>query len=253
MPPKKISPILNIKNLKVSFGAQPILQGVSLSVNPGEIVGIIGPNGCGKTTLLNSVSGFVSAQSGTVRIQEKNIAKMDAYMRARKYIGRSFQNVGVFKEMSLEENLMIVLEKEKKFPWWWMFSSKKKKEMDKLVNEALKEVGLLKYKKSLAGVLSGGQLRLLELARLKLSSKPVLLIDEPTAGVAPALRNQLAETIKKLSKDYGHTIVLVEHDLKFLFDIVTRVIVMVDGKVYMEGKPEKVQKDKKLQEVYFGK
>lgn len=160
--------------------------------------------------------------------------------------------MGVFKEMTVEENLIMIVEQVEKFPWHWNFSKKFRKKMDKIIDEALEEVGLFRHKKSEAGVLSGGQLRLLELARLKLSKKPILLIDEPTAGVAPVLRQNLGKAIKKLSKESGHSIIIVEHDLKFLFDIIDRVVVMVDGQVYMEGKPEDVKKDKRLQEVYFG-
>lgn len=243
---------LSLKNLSVSFGLTPILHDVSLEVKEGEIVGIIGPNGCGKTTLLNAISGFVPLESGEVLLREDEISKLPSHKRATKGVGRSFQNVGVFREMTLEENLMMVLEQEKNYPWWWMFSRKYRKEIDERITKALDEVGLLHHKKSLCGVLSGGQLRLIELARLKLAKKPLLLIDEPTAGVAPALRNQLASSIQKLSSEHGHTIIIVEHDLKFLFNIVDRVIVLVDGKKYMEGKPEEVQKDVRLQEVYFG-
>ena len=155
--------------------------------------------------------------------------------------------------MTLEENLMIAIEREGDFPWYWNFSKKHQKKMDRIIDEALTEVGLLRYKKSQAGILSGGQLRLLELSRLRLSSRPILLIDEPTAGVAPLLRQQLGKTIKELSKKDGHSIIIVEHDLKFLFDIIDRVVVMVEGQVYMEGKPEDIKNDQRLQEVYFGK
>jgi ABC-type branched-subunit amino acid transport system ATPase component len=246
-------PVLEVKNLTVNFVDQKVIKNISFSLYPGEIIGIIGPNGSGKTTLLNSISGFHDVFGGHILAQKKDMTHMDSYMRAKKYIGRSFQDVGVFKEMTLEENLVIVLESELKYPWWWMFSSKRKKEMDSLVTQSLKTVGLLKHKKSLAGILSGGQLRLLELARLQLSSRPVLLIDEPTAGVAPVLRNNLSETIQNLSSEHGRSIILVEHDLKFLFTIVNRVIVMVDGEIYMDDTPAKVQKDKKLQDLYFGK
>lgn len=247
------TPVLEVKNLTVNFADQKVIKNISFSLYPGEIIGIIGPNGSGKTTLLNSISGFHDAEGGNIFVEKEDITSMDSHRRARKYIGRSFQDVGVFKEMTLEENLVIVLESELKYPWWWMFSFKRKKEMASFVDKSLKSVGLFKYKKSLAGILSGGQLRLLELARLQLSSRSVLLIDEPTAGVAPVLRNNLSETIQKLSSHHGRSIILVEHDLKFLFTIVNRVIVLVDGKIYMDNTPEKVQKDKKLQDLYFGK
>ena len=245
-------PFLTIENLSAQFGKQEILKNISFSLNKSEIVGIIGPNGCGKTTLLNTISGFIQPQEGGIFIEDEDISKMKPYHRAQKYIGRSFQNIGVFKEMTLEENLMMAIETVHNYPWYWMFSSRLKKAMDQMINQALHELNLYHHKKSPAGVLSGGQLRLLELARLKLMKKPILLIDEPTAGVAPILKQNLGKSIRELSEQHGHTVIIVEHDLKFLFELVDRVIVIVDGQIYLDGNPKDIKNDKRLQEVYFG-
>lgn len=242
----------SINNLSLSLGGTQILRDISMDVAKGELVGIIGPNGCGKTTLLNTISGFHHNQGGRIIIEGNDVSSWAPSKRAKTYLGRSFQSVGVFKEMTLEENLILALEREGAFPWWWNFSGKYRDMMSERVEKALEEVELLAHRKSEASILSGGQLRLLELARLSLTHRPLLLVDEPTAGVAPALRNQLAEAIKSLASNHGHALLLVEHDLKFLFHIVSRVVVLVDGEVYMQGKPEDVQRDKKLREVYFG-
>jgi branched-chain amino acid transport system ATP-binding protein len=244
--------IVNIENLNVQIGQQMILRDVSFSVKESEIVGIIGPNGCGKTTLLNTISGFVPVETGTISINNQDVMSIPPYQRAILGVGRSFQNAGVFKDLSVEENIIIGAEKFENYPWWWMFSSKHRHKMDKIVDEALSFVDLLAHKKTIAGMLSGGQLRLLELSRLKLFKGNLLLIDEPTAGVAPILRQKLATMIRHLNQECGFTIMIVEHDLKFLFDLVDRVIVLVDGKKYLEGRPEEIQKDKRLQEIYFG-
>lgn len=244
--------IVNIENLNVQIGQQMILRDISFSVKEKEMVGIIGPNGCGKTTLLNTISGFIPVETGIISVNNQDIMNVPPYQRANLGIGRSFQQAGVFKDLTVEENIIIGAEKFEKYPWWWMFSAKHRKQMDKIVNEALKEVDLLAHKKTTAGMLSGGQLRLLELSRLQLFKGNLLLIDEPTAGVAPVLRQKLAAMIKLLNHQYGFTIMIVEHDLKFLFDLVDRVIVLVDGNKYLEGKPEEIQKDERLQKVYFG-
>ena len=243
--------IINIKNLSVEINQQSILKNISLQVAEKEIVGIIGPNGCGKTTLFNSISGFVNNNSGCINFCDQNISNLPAYRRAQLGIGRSFQHVGVFKDLSVEDNIIMGVERNYNYPWWWMFSKKYKQKMNQVVDKALDEINLKEHRKTQAGLLSGGQIRLLELARLKLFRGNLLLIDEPTAGVAPALKQDLAKMIRFLNKA-DFTIMIVEHDLKFLFDLVDRVIVLVDGQKYLEGKPNEIKKDKKLQEIYFG-
>ena len=243
---------VSINDLHVQIGKQMILHELSLEVRDGEILGIIGPNGCGKTTLLNAISGFVPVDTGTISVNGVDIMDMPPHQRVRLGIGRSFQHVGVFRDLTAEENLIMAIERAERYPWWWMMSPRHRRKMKHSVEVALKEVNLLPHRRSLAGVLSGGEQRLLELARLKLFRGNVLLIDEPTAGVAPILRQQLAEMIRTLSRDQGFTILVVEHDLKFLFDLVDRVAVLVEGQKHMEGTPEEIQRDARLQEVYFG-
>lgn len=244
--------VLSVENLHVQLGQRMINEDISLDIYQGEIVGIIGPNGCGKTTFFNAISGFVPIDTGSVLINNVEVNNLSPNKRAELGLNRSFQNVGVFKQLTLEENLMMAIENAEKLPWNWMLKSKLRNYVDEKINEALDDVGLKGHKKSLAGVLSGGQLRLLEMQKLKLAGGDLLLIDEPTAGVSPVLRNELANQIKGLSKQHGRTIVIIEHDLKFLFSLVDRIIVLVDGKKYIEGSPKEVQNDKRLQEVYFG-
>ncbi len=244
--------MLTLENIVVKFDKTLVLHDVSLKVKPREIVGIIGPNGCGKTTLLNAISGFTPVTSGSILFVDEDITEWPAYKRAQAGIGRSFQTAGIFKEMTVEENLMIALEHAKKYPWWWRFSKEYRRASNKIIDDILRSVDLHAHKYSMAGVLSGGQLRLLELMRLKMSGGKLLLIDEPTAGVSPVMRKTLAKNIRELAKEEDRSIVIVEHDLKFLFDLVDRVIVLVEGQKYLEGKPVEVQKDKRLQEVYFG-
>ena len=245
--------MLTLENITVKFNKTTVLHDVSLELKPGEIVGLIGPNGSGKTTLLNALSGFAEIDAGTITYKDDDITALQPSTRAQKGIGRSFQAAGVFKEMTLEENLIIALEHSQNYPWWWKFSRERRKIADSIVDETLTKVDLHAHKHSLAGVLSGGQLRLLELMRLHLGHADLLLIDEPTAGVSPVMKKVLAQTISQLAKEKSRTLLIVEHDLKFLFELVDRVIVLVEGKVYMQGKPDEVAKDEKLKEVYFGK
>lgn len=245
--------MLNVENIFVKFDQSTILHDVSLEIQRGEIVGLIGPNGSGKTTLLNAISGFAHINGGSITYCNNDITDFSPSARAQQGIGRSFQSAGVFREMTLAENLIIALEYAQKFPWWWKFSSHYRNKADSMIDRILKKVDLHAHKHSLAGVLSGGQLRILELMRLHLTSGHLLLIDEPTAGVSPIMKKILAHTLRELAQENNRSLVIVEHDLKFLFELVDRVIVLVDGKIYMQGKPSEVAKDEKLKEVYFGK
>lgn len=245
-------PILALENLHVQIGRRMILQDISFEVCAGEVVGIIGPNGCGKTTLLNAVSGFVPVDTGIISVDGADIMDLPAARRAKLGIARGFQHNGVFREMTVEENLIMAVERAEKYPWWWMLSGVWRNRMSRAVDAALEEVNLAPHKKSLAGVLSGGELRLLELARLKIIPGNLLLLDEPTAGVAPVLRDALSRMIKKLCKDENRTVVIVEHNLPFLFNLAERIIVLVDGQKYLEGTPEEVRRDERLQKIYFG-
>lgn len=244
--------LLSVENLHVQIGRRMILRDISLQVQPGEIVGIIGPNGCGKTTLLNTISGFLPVDTGTISFAGEDIMDMPPHLRAQRGLSRGFQHAGVFRDMTVEENLFLAIETAQKLPWWWTFSAAQRAKVQREVGAVLADVDLTAHRHSAAGLLSGGQLRLLELARLRLSKAKLLLIDEPTAGVAPALKNTLAEIISKLVKEHGHTAVIVEHDMKFLFGLADRIIVLVDGEKYLEGAPDQVRADERLKKVYFG-
>lgn len=243
--------MLTVKNLTIRFNQTPVLHDISLSVKPGEIVGLIGPNGCGKTTFLNALSGFSKVESGSIVFNECEIKNWEPHHRAAQGIGRSFQHAGIFKEMTLEENLIIALELVEKLPWWWKFSRTQREKAQATTTTLLTSVGLAQKRHELAGMLSGGQLRLLELLRLRLSGGTLLLIDEPTAGVSPAMKQILAQQLRSL-KSAHQSMIIVEHDLKFLFDIVDRVVVFVEGKFFLEGTPSEVVKNAQLREVYFG-
>ena len=244
--------MLTVENIIVQLGQAPILQGVDLHIKEGEIVGLIGQNGCGKSTFLNALSGYISPSAGNILFEGEDVTHFSPEKRARMGLARSFQTPGVFREMTVEENLLIALERAHHYPWWWQFSKKWKRKASAEVDRLLETVNLQDHKHSYAGVLSGGQLRLLELLRLEICGGKLFLIDEPTAGVAPAMKKTLLSVLKELSKKEGRSLLIVEHDLKFLFELVDRVVVFVEGQVYLEGKPDEVVKDPRLQEVYFG-
>jgi branched-chain amino acid transport system ATP-binding protein len=237
--------LLSVQHLSLTLQDHTILNDVSFDVAEGEIVGLIGPNGSGKTTLFNVLSGFLMATSGSVAFRSNDITKLSPSKRARLGIGRVFQNFGIFREMTLEENVLVALE---------ALPKDQRKALGSLREAArgtLDMVGLTDHAKKKAGSLSGGQMRLLEIARTLKSGKELFLLDEPTAGVSPKMTQQVADLIKELKKD-GKTVVIIEHDLPFISRICDRVIVMDVGKVVLSGKPDEIKKSKELQTLYFG-
>ncbi len=237
--------LLSIKHLTLTLEDHTILQSVSFDIAEGEVVGLIGPNGSGKTTLFNVLSGFLQPTSGTVTFRNTDITRTSPSKRAQLGIGRVFQNFGIFREMTLEENVLVALEalpREQR---------KQLGDLKKLTHDTLKMVGLEHSAKKKAGSLSGGQMRLLEIARTLKSGKELFLLDEPTAGVSPKMTSQVADLIGELKRE-GKTVIIIEHDLPFISRICDRVIVMDVGKIVLSGTPKEVKESKQLQELYFG-
>ncbi len=238
-------PLLSVSHLSLTLNAQHILKGVTFDVEEGEIVGLIGPNGSGKTTLFNVLSGFLKPTHGSVHLHDEDITHISPAKRAQLGLGRVFQNFGIFREMTLEENILVALE---------ALPKEQRKALGNLkdvVKGTLDMVGLQHHGKKKAGSLSGGQMRLLEIARTLKSGKELFLLDEPTAGVSPKMTKQVADLIGELKRE-GKTVLIIEHDLPFISRICDRVIVLDVGEVVLTGAPKEIKHDKKLQEIYFG-
>ncbi len=238
-------PLLSVSHLSLTLNSQHILKGITFSVEQGEVVGLIGPNGSGKTTLFNVLSGFLKPTSGTVHLRDADITSVSPAQRARLGIGRVFQNFGIFREMTLEENVLVALEALPKEQRILLGNIKE------VVRGTLDMVGLSVHAKKKAGSLSGGQMRLLEIARTLKSGKELFLLDEPTAGVSPKMTKQVADLIAELKRE-GKTVLIIEHDLPFISRICDRVLVLDVGEIVLNGKPGEIKHDKKLQEIYFG-
>ena len=237
--------LLSVANLSLTLGNQQILNNVTFDIAQGEIIGLIGPNGSGKTTLFNVLSGFLKPNSGTIRFQDEDITGLSAPRRAQRGIGRVFQNFGVFREMTLEENILVALEAPPK-----ELRIKIGNLQDK-VTSTLTLVGLSEKRKEKASCLSGGQMRLLEIGRTLASGKELFLLDEPTAGVSPKMTKDVSGLIREL-KSEGKTILIIEHDLPFISDICDRVLVLDVGSIVIQGTPQEVKESSTLQEIYFG-
>lgn len=237
--------LLELTDLSLTIDSHKILQGISFDVEEGQVIGLIGPNGSGKTTLFNVISGFLKSSGGSIKLRGEEIAGTSPSVRAKKGIGRVFQNFGIFREMTLEENVLVALEalpKEQR---------KTLGNLDDVVAATLDMVGLSGHAKKKAGSLSGGQMRLLEIARTLKSGKELFLLDEPTAGVSPKMTGQVADIITAL-KNEKKTVLIIEHDLPFIRSICDEVVVLDIGQVVLKGLPAEVQKSKELQSIYFG-
>ncbi len=237
--------LLAVSHLSLSLSGQQILKDISFEVEKGEVIGIIGPNGSGKTTLFNVLSGFIKPITGSIRFQGQEITGLSPPKRAQLGIGRVFQNFGIFREMTLEENVLVALE---------ALPTEERKKLGNLREKALFTLGLIGLAdraKEKACALSGGQMRLLEIGRTLASGKELFLLDEPTAGVSPKMTGEVSKLIQEL-KHEGKTVLTIEHDLPFISRICDRVLVLDVGSIVLQGKPTEIHHDRKLQEIYFG-
>jgi ABC-type branched-subunit amino acid transport system ATPase component len=227
--------LLRVYGLDKHFGGVYAVHNCTLGVREGTITSIIGPNGAGKTTLFNLITGILKPAKGTVRFKNKDITGLPPHLIARAGISRTFQLAKVFKNMTARDNLLIA-----------------KQAGDKELQKALDSVHYQRELDTIAGELSYGNQRLLEIARALLLPHELLMLDEPTAGVNPKVRQELKQILRNLKKQ-GKTIVLIEHDMDFVMSISDEVIVLDQGTVLTTGTPAKVRKDKRVLEAYLGK
>ena len=225
---------LEVHELVRAFGGVRAVDGASLEVEPGSITGLIGPNCAGKSTLFNCITGFLRPQSGRVLLDGRRIDRHATHRIARAGLVRTFQTPRALKRMTVLDNALLARDR-----------------LDH-ARELLELVGLDGHADELAGTLSGGQRKLLDLVRVLMTEPRVLLLDEPMAGVAPALRVELLELILALRRDEGLTFLIVEHDLDFVMRASDRVIVMNDGRVIAAGTPNEVRTNEDVVDAYLG-
>ena len=241
--------MLQVKNLQKHFGGIKAVDGCNFSVKQGTITALIGPNGSGKSTVFHLISQLEQEDSGKIIFKNKNIATLLDYEVARLGVSRTFQEVRLFKNLSIQDHLEIALAQEDEL----LLQSLWKKSADKTkkIQQIIKRVGLHKDLKTYVTDLSYGQRKLLDLAIAMAKPHDLLMLDEPVAGVNPLIRKEIKAILKQLKKQ-GETIFVIEHDMNFVMDIADHIIVMDAGKVIAEGKPKQIQKNKKVLEAYLG-
>ncbi len=254
---KKDSPILSLRNLRKYYGGLKAVDDVSFDVAEHGITGLIGPNGAGKTTVFNLISGTRTLDSGEIYFKGERIDNLALHKTFLKGLCRTFQISRELKLMTVLENLMLVPPNQEGEKLWrtWFFPRLVKKQEEEIREKALESLRLtelIHLKDEYAGNLSGGQKRLLELARTMMAGPELILFDEPGAGVAPSERRTLAERIRQLVKDKGVTVLLIGHEMELIMDVCNPIVVMDRGKKLTEGTPEEVGSDPKVLEVYLG-
>ncbi len=248
---------LEIEDLVVSFGGVRAVDHVSLVAEPGRIVGLIGPNGSGKTTVLDAVSGLVAPSAGRVRIDGVNLADYLPEERIGVGIVRSFQDCQLFPELSVENTLMLcedarrevgVVSSTLQMPW----ARRAEREKMRAVDGVIEAFGLGRFRNHRTSELSTGTRRVVDLASIVLADPRLLLLDEPTAGIAQREAEAFIPLLRRLHEVANTTIVLVEHDVPLVFELCSDVVVMETGQVVSAGSPDQVSRDPRALAAYLG-
>ncbi len=252
-----MSSMLSVRNVEKSFGGIHAVDGCSLEVEEKTIVGVIGPNGAGKTTLFNMVSGFKKPDCGTIVFKGKDIEDLASFEIARQGLIRTFQISKALTKISVLENMMLAPQFQHGEKIWnvWLRPKEVKVQEEKNRKRAislLESFELLRLKDEYAGALSGGQKRLLEIARALMSEPEMLLLDEPFSGVNPTLGMRLLKHIKELRDDCKMTFLIIEHDMPMIMELSDFIYVLNKGKVISSGLPEEVRKDERVLDAYLG-
>ena len=233
--------LLVTDKLVKEYGHRRVVNGVSIAVGPGEIVGLLGPNGAGKTTTFNMVVGIIKPDEGKVRFQDRDITGLPMHRRARLGIGYLTQEPSIFRKLTVEQNILAILETCKM----------DRQERAVRLKYLLDELDMSRLAKSIAYTLSGGEKRRLEITRALVTSPKLLLLDEPLAGIDPIAKYEVGKIVRRL-KERGLGILMTDHDVRETLKLVDRAYLIHKGEVIYEGAAEQLVNDPKAREIYLG-
>ena len=250
--------MLKVENINKFFGGLKAVNNVSLEVKKGSITGLIGPNGAGKTTLFNTIAGVYSPNNGDIYLEEENITGLKPHELFNKEVLRTFQIAHEFTTLTVLENLMMVPANQygENLIHAWFNNSLVKKQEEEIRAKAIDVIQFLNLKhltQELAGNLSGGQKKLLELGRTMMVDSKLVLLDEVGAGVNRTLLNEIIDAIKRLNREKNYTFFVIEHDMDLIEKICDPVIVMAEGSVLFQGKFHQVKSSEEVIEAYLGR
>ena len=233
--------MLEIKDLCVNYGVIKALKGISFEVNEGEVIALIGANGAGKTTTLHTITGLLSAQSGSIVLDGKDITRTPAHKIVKMGIAHVPEGRRIFQELTVYENLML-----------GAYTRKDKKEIADSLNKIYKRFPRLEERKTqIAGTLSGGEQQMLAMGRALMSKPSIILMDEPSMGLSPLYVNEIFDIIREISQS-GTTILLVEQNAKKALSIADRAYVLETGKIVLDGDAKELMNDDKVKKAYLG-
>jgi len=249
--------MISVERINKHFGGVRAVDGCSFDVAEGSITGLIGPNGAGKTTLFNIMAGFIKPDGGRVTLAGEDITGLPPHRLFHKGLVRTFQIPHEFDRMTLRENLMVVPPRQSgenvldmlARPWRALADERT---VRRRADDVIAFLGLERLADELAGRLSGGQKKLLELGRTMMTDARVVLLDEPGAGVNRTLLTRLADDIRRLNRERGYTFCIIEHDMDLIASLCDPVIVMAEGRVLTQGSMAEVRRDPRVLEAYLG-
>jgi branched-chain amino acid transport system ATP-binding protein len=242
------TPLLETRGLSRSFGGLKAVRDVHLTLSPGELHAVIGPNGAGKSTLVNLLSGEMPPSSGEIRLAGEDISRLAVHLRVHAGIARSFQRTNIFTDLSVLENVRLAAQAVARVSL--LKSAARAGELAERAELSLARAGLAGVEHRIAGTLSHGAQRQLEIAMTLASEPKVILLDEPLAGMGPEEGARIAELLRRLASE--HAVLLIEHDMDFVFQVADWMTVMVDGAVLASAAPADVRANEAVQRAYLG-
>lgn len=248
--------MLRLSSVSKKFGGLEVLHQVSLTVSDGEVFGLIGPNGAGKTTVFNLITGLIAPDAGRIEFLGRRLDGLPPYRITRAGVARTFQNIRIFKEMTLLENVLVALGDHPSYSAasgllpWRRYREAERRERE-AAGEFLRRVGLNDKGDIRAGALSYGEQRRLEIARALATAPKLLLLDEPAAGMNGAEKQQLMDDIIKV-RESGLTLLIIEHDMRFIMGMCGQIAVLNFGRLIAQGTPEQIRRNPDVVEAYLG-